>query len=302
MRALLAGLLFLAVAAGTRPAFAAATLDAETIRYLEGVWLIGRAPPTGDCVDNSYLNYQLEFEFERTGGRVLSYEPYDLFGAVPILAAERNGDTVALTISTVPPVNSRKVALRVLGPDRMELTMEQAPQMGPSKPLESQMLYRCGGPDKAFSRGVSTDVLRVLTNSDMPNRSFVEVEPGRSDLDACTPKHENGIPLEPHWIWFEVFGPAHFFVMGSLGRVDADVRRQLDLSPLVAIRSTGEHSLRLDGLERLEGGHGWNGGSQVKPFHYDIDWSGDHIHIAQLDASFVDCGAVRATAPASPPR
>src|SRR5262245_54786412 len=74
-------------------------LDQATKEYLEGAWLIGKQPIQGSCTSRAYPNEQYEFEFRRSGGRLIIYEPFDLFAGVAIRNVERTSDILIVTLA-----------------------------------------------------------------------------------------------------------------------------------------------------------------------------------------------------------
>src|ERR1700743_695841 len=70
--------------------------DAGTINLLEGIWLIDAQPDKGDCLSHGYQQTQIKFEFRKSGGRALVFEPTDLFTPIKISGAEKMGELLAL--------------------------------------------------------------------------------------------------------------------------------------------------------------------------------------------------------------
>lgn len=107
--------------------------------HLEGAWLIGENPDKGACFTHWYKGTEIEFEFRKSGRRVLQFEHYDLFTAIEIPKIDRDGN--------VPIVHGRRrdgeilplYYLHMLPPDRIEFL----PKDG--KP---EVAYRCGQPDR----------------------------------------------------------------------------------------------------------------------------------------------------------
>ena len=84
-----------AIAEATAPPFPRPST--ETIRYLEGIWLVGKEPDKGACLTNWYDGKtQIEFEFRKSGGRFLIFEPPDLFTAITITGVEKTGNDLVL--------------------------------------------------------------------------------------------------------------------------------------------------------------------------------------------------------------
>src|SRR5262245_19917464 len=78
----------------------AAEYDQQTNSYLEGIWILDVVPDGGPCVSHWYTETQLEFEFRKTGGRLLIYEPYDLFTAIAIPEMSLEGDAISISALT----------------------------------------------------------------------------------------------------------------------------------------------------------------------------------------------------------
>jgi hypothetical protein len=265
-------------------ATAAVDLNQATKDYLEGAWIIGHAPIDGTCTSSSSFTEQLDFEFRRTGGRIQDIQG-DLITHAPITNASRSGDNIEIGFSS--GASAPKLRLRVSGPNQAEFSWSDP--IGGAENDKQTIIYRCGKPDPSVTGSVPTAMLEILTATRSASVDFYEAPTDVSDAYACRPGWNTKVGYPPNWLRFEVLGPYHYFVMGTVG-VKAD--RRFDLSPIRSIRRIDDKTLRLEILERLPGAHSWDGGTHVRPFTITVVWDGKRIFIPELNGSFVRCRAL----------
>jgi hypothetical protein len=279
----------LTAASPSAQSFTSIQLDQATKDYLEGVWLAGHEPREGPCATSKYVHTQMEFEFEKSGGRAMYYRPYDSFANMVIASATRSGNDIWLTLAGSP--SDKRLRLHVLASDRVEIYGPSSSDKSDADADEGVTLYKCGGPDHSVNQSVPTSELRILTSNLPELVSFLEVVPGLTDEEICLARRKD--PKAPtdsfrgnHWLQFEAFGPVHYFVMGNIG--DKAWSSKLDLAPIHSIVSVSKNSLQLIILERIAGDGSWLGGT-VKPYTMDVVWDGRQIFIPQMNKSFVRC-------------
>jgi hypothetical protein len=256
--------------------------DQATRTYLEGVWLMGKEPDKGPCILGGYSDYQWEFEFRRSGGRILYYEPADFYVPVSIAAAKRNGSDLQITIAArgkeIP------LSLRILSQDKMQEIEGGEPQGAPKQPDPKSFWYRCGSPDQSVNAATSTELLRVLSTLGREDVWFRELQPGVSDEELCSlgwldrsskaPKAENG------FLKFEVFGPVHYYVWGGAG--DGSWHHRLSQARILSVVQVAKDTLQLTISES------WK---DLRPFPMNVVWDGKYIFVPQMNRSFVRCSA-----------
>lgn len=262
-----------------------AGLDQATKDYLEGIWLVGRLPEKGPCISHWYDGEtQLEFEFRKTDGRLLVFEPRDLFTAISIATIERTGDLLWVQLQTR---DGRLVPfdhIRLLPPDRIELQEDRDPS---SIEVSPKMAYRCGSPDLTVNDSMTMDGLSVATPSLTGSQAFPEVEPSVSDRDLC-----QGRELDPskafhkRWLQFELLGPVHYWVFGWAFWPE----RKLAFDFVRSVHQIDAHTLKLEMQEHLPGGGGWDAAeSRGKTYQLTIIDEGARIEIPELAATFARC-------------
>jgi len=273
------------------PAFATAEPEQSAQDFLEGVWMIGKPPTNPVCVEGDDSTYQFEFEFRKTGGRLQHYEPFDVFGAGPLGEARRNGDEITVALPAYLGRPEGMMEFHIQTPDRVEMHLARQPGAG-AQNTGSEVLYRCGAPDRAVNAGVALEQLQVLTSPKSTEIAFREALDGASDAESCEDERHGDKPSRrnEHWLQFEVFGPVHFYLMGTIG--DPAWHSKLELSPIRSITAINAKTMKLEILERLPGGHGWSGGAQVRPYTLTVVWDGRHIIIPEMNKTFVRCRTI----------
>lgn len=272
-----------ALQAATAPRFAPP--DADTIRTLEGVWLIGRKPDSGSCLRHWYLETEIEFDFQKTGGRALVFEPYDLFTPIAISGVERSGDIISLQGQSRDGGLRPFMRLSVVTPTQLEIIPNRGDTASQTGAV--QYAYRCGEPDHSVNASVSFDELSTIVPALSGSGALRAAVPGVSDADICqgrglTPKQA----LEAKWLQLEFYGPVHFWVFGwGFG---PDHRLSFDF--IRSIHSEGDHVLKLQMQQHLEAGDGWDvDASRGKTYQLTIIDHGSRIEIPELNTEFVHC-------------
>lgn len=262
----------------------AGSFDEATTGYLEGLWLIGEHPDKGECLSHPYRADQLEFEFRKSGGRVLRFEPPDLFTGIAITDVREEGDHVRLTARARDGDRQPFMALRLLKPDRLELLRktgesEDAPQFA----------YRCGRPNLSVTKSAPAAALSLLTPDLSGSQGFPEIRSGENERAVC-----NGRGPKPpdqtrrRWLQFELIGPAHYWVFGQ----GFGSKRPLDFDIVRSVRELDPHTVRLQMQERAKIGQEWDPpGGWGRRYRLTVIDKGGTIVIPELSASFVRCNA-----------
>jgi hypothetical protein len=272
--------LLLLTATLTAPISAA---EAPDIREtLEGIWIEGRAPDKGDCLTARYDGEtQLEFEFRKSGGRVMVFEPPDLFQALQIARIDRDGDGYTLIARTRDGVEEPLVRLRVLDHARIE-TRSPPDTGGPQVPV---IAYRCGAPNRAVNESVPMDVLRLLTPEITLSASFPLAIAGVDDRDVCEGKgyaERLRAGVEQGGIQFELLGPVHYWVM-----MDGIYRpRKIVFDHVRKVTQAGPGVLKLAMQERARG-PGWDAGGAA--YELTIIDKGTRFEIPEIGKTFIRC-------------
>jgi hypothetical protein len=262
---------------------AAAAADARDIKStLEGIWLQGRAPDKGDCIAAGYHETQLEFEFEKSGGRVTIFEPPDLFQAHQIADVERDGAGYVVTLRLRNGTLVRAVRLRVLDHNRME-QISLAPQRDGAV-RSPEIIHRCGSPNRSVNATVSMDVLRLLTPEITGSAGFPLTIEGVADSEICEGRYLENLPagVAQGVIQFEVLGPARFWVMlHGLYKP-----RKIVFDHVLRVRVAGPGILKLDMQQQMRGA-GWNAGGAT--YELTILNKGDRFEIPEIGQTFLRC-------------
>lgn len=262
----------------------AGEIDPSAKTYLEGVWLLGKRPK-GPCVSTDHDGAtQWGFEFEKTGGRLLHYEPQDFFSPVILERIEKRGDELTLWMKAPSGEATLLGQLRLLPPDRFEMLPArpndevQSPQPESGDAPETAFAYRCGTLDRSVTGEIPINKLALLTPLASVSSAMVEVQPGMSDADLCRLR-----PLG-RWIKFDVLGPAHFYAVGSGLRpefpIDLDLIRKVDM--------IDENAFRLTLQRHSRGEKGWDTkGGQT--YQLTVIGKDSRIEIPELSATFTRC-------------
>jgi hypothetical protein len=259
--------------------------DSEAARLLEGIWLTGEEPDKGPCISNKYWSRQIEFEFRKTGGRALVFNPPDLISATSISGIEKTSDIWTVQGRVRNGGLRDFLRIRWLAPDRFEMlpSSEAAAAAASNKPPE--IAYKCGAPDLSVNAGVSFERLASITPPTSGSGAFAAVIPGMPDEDLCqehTPKQRP----EAKWLGFELFGPVHYWVFGRAFLHD----HQLWFDYVRSVEDKGDGVLALHMQENLHKGDGWDvEASRGKSYQLTLIDRGGRIEIPELSASFVRC-------------
>lgn len=262
--------------------------DADAIRTLEGVWLIGRKPENGPCLSHWYLETEIEFEFQKTGGRALIFEPYDLFTSIAISGVERSGDILSLQGESRDGGLRPFMRLRIVTPTQLEIVPNQSGATS-SQAGTTQYAYRCGEPNHSVDASVSFDKLSAIVPALSGGGALRAVLPGVSDADICQGRGlTSKQAFEAKWLQLEFYGPDHYWVFGAGFGPD----HKLSFDFIRSIQSDGDHTLKLQMQQHLEAGEGWDvDASRGKIYQLTIIDHGSRIEIPELNTEFVHCKA-----------
>jgi len=111
---------------------------------------------------------------------------------------------------------------------------------------------------------------------------FVQKLENASDESTCDGRSELS-GKTPGWLYFELYGPLHYHVMGQ------GFGGKFDLWPIKTIRSDGPKRLAFDLVDRERGGDSWGPGVRGASFKMTVILDGLYIRIPELDATFVRC-------------
>ena len=262
-------------------------LDQATKDRLEGVWLIGRKPDQGPCAQGKYGETQVEFEFGRTGGRVILYRPYDIFNPASILAAKRENGVVTVVLPA--KVGHPDIVWKFRDySDRLEELPNSNDGPAAEAKDEHSVAYRCGDPDWEVTRDVPTDQLAKLSPMQLDGDAnfvlplFVEVDNELSDAELCSnmdwEQTHSRRSLE-----LEVFGPNHYYALGQ------GFKGKFDLDAIRKISSLGESSLKLDLIRKRSTPDRWGSRVDGEAYSITIEIDGNRIAIPELGVNMVSC-------------
>lgn len=246
---------------------------------LEGIWLDGRVPEKGGCIANTYDGEtQIEFEFEKSGGRISFFEPLDLFTAMQIASVERDGDGYVFTFRRQDGTLVRAMRVRELDSNRIE-TLQLTPRRDGSTPT-SRMAYRCGDADRSVNADIPMEVLRLLTPEVTLSASYPLVVDGVADDDVCKGiGYEDRVRanIEQGAIQFEVLGPVHYWVMLE----GVYKPRVIALDRIRKVRQVSPSVLKLD----IQGTILRDGA----PYELTIVEKGNRFEIPEIGKTFIRC-------------
>lgn len=249
---------------------------------LEGIWITGRAPDKGDCVANAYDGEtQLEFEFRKSGGRMMFFEPPDLFWAVQIADVTREDDQYVLIGRARDGALMATQRLRVLDRDRIEIA-SAAEQKAGDQP-SSTIAYRCGAPNRSVNESVPKEVLRLLTPEVTLSASFPLAIDGVDDRDVCEGKgyvERLRASVQQGGIQFEVLGPVRFWVFLH----DVYKPRKIVFDHVRKVTQMGPGVLKLNMQERARRGEA--GGAT---YDLTIIDKGTRFEIPEIEKTFIRC-------------
>lgn len=150
-----------------------------------------------------------------------------------------------------------------------------------------EFAYKCGEADESVTRDVTLDRLSLIEPPVSGGAILIETASGASDADLCSGRGLTGAATLPHrFLQFEVYGPAHYWVLG-LGFAP-QYRFEFDF--IRSMEDRGEEGLLLH-MQKRQKGDGWDAAS-TRGQLYDltiIPHGGDRIEIPELAATFVRC-------------
>jgi hypothetical protein len=255
--------------------------------YLEGSWEEISPGKPEVCPRGAGLGTELEFEFRKSGGRLLIFERPDLFTPVALDHVEQNGDLV--TVFGVAPDDSIRPSaiLRRLTTDTFELL----PVNDPKGSGRKHIAVRCEHPNRGVNAEVPMERLAFLTPAKHGPSSLVAVQPGISDEDICRGRPPQGkTHFDVRSIQFEALGPVHFWVLGWPGWDDEWKAHHLIFAIIRQISVVDDKTLRLDMQQQLERGAWDSPESRGERFTLTIVEKGNgHAVIPELNSEFVRC-------------
>ena len=254
--------------------------DRETMRLLEGIWLIGEAPGTGKCISSTSLQTQIEFEFGKSGGRALIFEPPDLFTVVALGGVDKSDGVLTLLTAARGGGWTAFMRLKPVGAGRLDLLPR--PEQPPD--TKAQTAYACGEPDRSVNAGVDFSRLAALTPPINGGWAFPAVVDGVSDADVCAAKLPRpSLMMERKWIQFELLGPVHYWVLGF------GLPHRLEYDYVRSVEARGADTLVLH-MQTHQKGAGWdNRAAGGDKFDLTVIDRGSRIEIPELATSFVRC-------------
>jgi hypothetical protein len=273
-----------------------ATPDGATIHYLEGIWLVGEKPDKGSCLANSYdYKTQIEFEFHKTGGRALIFEPPDLFTAIAISGIDKKDNVLSIQGLSRDGVRKAVMRVRIL-PDHLEFLSVHDPVSSTTTPAAVDSAYRCGDPDPSVNAAVSFEKLATMVPPVSGGYAIMKAIPGVPDTDLCQgkvgPEFRQQGQKQP-WLQLELYGPVHYWILGF--NFPSNDRHVFDY--VRTVKDAGDHTLKLEMQEHLEKGDGWDvPESRGKLYELTLIDHGGRIEIPELATTFVKC---KPTDPAS---
>jgi hypothetical protein len=261
--------------------------DSAAAAQLEGIWLIGKEPDKGPCISNHYQGNQIEFEFRKTGGRALYFEPPDLFTAISISGIEKAGEIWTVQARALNGGLRDFLRIRWLTSDRFEMlpASEAAAAAAAASNNPPQIAYKCGAPDLSVNADVSFERLASIAPPVSGAGKFAAAIPGVSDEDLCLGRMPLEQILKAKSLQFELFGPVHYWVFGPVSS-----EHKLIFDFVRSVEDKGNGVLVLHMQENLHKGDGWDvEASRGKSYQLTIIDRGGRIEIPELSASLVRC-------------
>ncbi|MCW3837385.1 hypothetical protein ACFQ1E_15535 [Sphingomonas canadensis] len=181
--------------------------------FLAGNWLRVDEEPGGACGSIVARGEQIAFEFARSGGRLLRYEPPDLFTSIAGLKATAEGAVITLTAVHRDGERLPLTQLRQIGQNEFALLDEDG------KP--GNHWRRCPAAPNPIGPEVSNANLLALTPAISGGQGFVQILTGETAAMVCAGQVAEtpfGAPRRG-WLQFEILAPGHslmlaFFVPG----------------------------------------------------------------------------------------
>lgn len=271
----------------------AGQIDQATKGYLEGIWLIGKQPDRGPCTADQYdWATQWEFEFRKSGGRLMIFEPPDLFTPLAVPLIEKDGDRLIIWGQRRDGVAAVLGQIRLLPPNRIALLPIRNDGKGSEQ--VSSIAYRCGAPDRSVNASLSTTDLALLTPNLTLSRSFPVVEPDMSDRDLCNGKRPDRKRWSSRWIQFELLGPVHYWVLGVGIHREGSEKASIEFDLVRKVQRVDERTLKLTIQERIpvKKSKGWDNTENMgKTYDLTVINRGGRIEVPELSTIFVQCEA-----------
>jgi hypothetical protein len=278
-------LLALAAAASLLPGATTAQAPSSPEAFLTGNWMRVDDHPGNACGSPVATGEQVAFEFARSGGRLLRYEPPDLFTSVGGLQLEQKGDVVTASIEGRGALGG----LRRIHADDFEMLDREGKALS--------RWHRCPALPDPIGPEVSTANLLALTPARSGGQSLRELLPEEEPSVICKPatevstegmtqaemaaegarqweqQEERRKKGHTGWIQFEILAPGHSMMLTN------DVAGLGFFVRVTAIHQIAPDTLRLS-LDAL------NKGKR----EITVRIAADHIDIPELDnASFARC-------------
>lgn len=259
--------------------------DPAMIRYLEGIWQ--DSADQGDTACLAYTGYhtQYEFEFAKSGGRLLVFEPTDLFTPLQIAGISRDDDR--LTIQFAARDGSLHDGLRIRMLDARHFEFIPAPGTFPKR--ASTTATRCGEPDHAPTAGVSPERMAALAPPLSGGQAYPAVIDGIADDAVCRGEGlSDRQRFDQATIQFELYGPVHRWIFAPNVRLGDHHMAIFDY--VRAVKAIDSHTLKLTLQEHLEKGGGWDvPASRGETYEITVIDRGTRIEIPEFHKTFIRC-------------
>lgn len=269
MKRLCLGLL---AAAFASTACQGADSSADLRQFLEGRWVFSERPMAEACAAPNFEDSQFQFEWRRSGGRLLFYEPPDLYAPVMVerIMAEEGGfrlELLAVRGEKLPDMHfaiegDRRLRRLASGPDR--------------KDIEG---VRCDDADLSVTAGVPTEVLERILPLKSGISGLIEIPPTLKAEDVCTPSFADRLN-DTGWLQIEVYGPVSYLILGLLKGPD----RAFEFDVIERIRPDGEGRYVLDIVGKSKGTE-----NAHRRYRLTLVLHENWIEILELSARFTAC-------------
>lgn len=232
--------------------------------FLTGNWLEISDDPKDACGSPVASGEQIAFEFTRSGGRLMQYEPADLFTSIGGLKLEEKDGVIA--VSAVPRDGERRLLTRIrrIGADNFEF-------VDASGKARSRW-RRCPAVPDPIGVDVSLPNLLALTPAHTGGQGYAEILPGETAAGLCAGKSSVDRFAPRGWLQFELLAPGHSILITNY------IEELLFFVRVTAIHQPAPDTLRLT-IDSF--GKGLN--------EINIRIAPDHIEIPELHAQFARC-------------
>jgi hypothetical protein len=280
------------VRALARDAFAPPASVQAAKDYLEGVWLVGKPADKGSCLLNWYDGAtQLEFEFQKSAGRLVVFEPYDLFQQIQIAKVEIDGDRLALYARARDGTYGFFQRVLLVSADQIEIfTNQDAKSAASWAEGKRTTAFRCGVPNRTVNETVSMEDLSLLTPVITGAATLPEAIEGVADKDLCdgnwwAPGLKGRSDIRS--MQFDLLGPVHYWaIWNGFG----EPKRRLEFDYIRSIQRTAPGVLKLKMQEHVGISSGWDAPSaKGETYEITVIWSDGRIRIPELDITLVHC-------------